>query len=76
MSHGRQPPLVRDALACLAARSFIAVAVVSGKRHKVRWTSSDGHQHLLTLPKGPHDSADVASLARLCPALVANGTTP
>jgi hypothetical protein len=76
MSHRRRPPLVRDALAYLASCGFIAVADVSGKHHKVHWTSSDGHQHALTLPKDPHGSAKAASLARLRRALKADGAAP
>jgi hypothetical protein len=76
MSRRRLPVLVRAALAYLTARGFIAVADVSGKHHQVRWISSDGHQHALTLPKDPYGSADVALLARLRRALAADGAAP
>jgi hypothetical protein len=71
----RQPRLIRDAVAYLTARGLIAFADVSGKHHKVRSTSPDGHQHALTLPKDPHGSANVASLARLRRALETDGAT-
>jgi hypothetical protein len=70
MAHRRQPPLVRDALAHLAAHGFIGVADVSG-----RCTSSDGRERTLTLPKDPHGSANVTSLARLCRALQSDGAS-
>jgi hypothetical protein len=76
MSHRRRPPLVCEALAYLASRGLIAVADVSGKHHKVRWTSSDGRQHALTLPKDPHRRANVASPARLRRALETDGAAP
>ena len=65
MSRSRRPRRARDALAYLAAR----VADGSGKHPKVRWTTSDGREHALTLPKKPYGSANAQSLARLRRAL-------
>ena len=73
MAHRRQPPLVRNALAHLTSRGFIAFADLSGNHHKVCWTTSDGRSRSLTLPKDPHGSANVASLARLRRALETDG---
>jgi hypothetical protein len=75
MARRRQPPLLREAITYLAARGFIAVADVSGKHHKVRWTSFDGRERILSLPKDPHGSANVASLARLRRALESDGAS-
>jgi hypothetical protein len=69
LAHRRQPPLLRNALAQLTARGFIAFADLSGKHHKVCWTTPDGRSCSLTLPKDRHGSANVASMARLRRAL-------
>ena len=71
MSRCRQPPLVRDVLAYLAARA----ADVSGKHPKVRWTTSDGRERALTLPKKPYGSANAQSLARLRRGLESEGAS-
>jgi hypothetical protein len=68
-----QPPLVGDAVAYLAAHGFVAIADLSGKHHKGRWTSSGRRARLLTLAKDPHGTAGVASLARLRRALESDG---
>ena len=75
MSHRRQSQLVRDAIAYLAGHGFTAVAAVTGKHHKVRWTSSDGRERALTLPKKPYGSANAQSLARLRRALESEGAS-
>jgi DNA-binding FadR family transcriptional regulator len=69
MTRRRQPSLVRDALAYLAAHGLVAVADASGKHKKVRWTTSDGRERALTLPEKPYGSANAQSLARLRQAL-------
>ena len=71
MARRRQSPLIREAISYLAEHGVTAVGDVSGKHHKLRW-SSGGRECILTLPKDPHGSANVASLARLRRALGAS----
>jgi hypothetical protein len=62
-------PRKNDALAYLATRGLGDVADVSGKHPTVRWTTSDGRERPMTLPKKPYGSANAQSLARLRRAL-------
>jgi hypothetical protein len=69
MAHRRQPTLIREAVAYLAAHGLIANADASGKHLKIRWTTPEGRKRALTLPKKPYGSANAQSLARLRRAL-------
>jgi hypothetical protein len=55
--------------AWLSAHGLIAIADASGKHPRVRWTTSDGRELALTLPKKPYSSANAQSLAKLRRAL-------